>query len=396
MRSKKLITALLAGLMAVSAAGFFTGCAKPADTGETEAVEQVETESKNILERLSGKSTEELVDNDKFIKQFNESIKEGKKFTSGELFTDTMTGRMKASLDMVDISIGDEDVQIVDKGGTSSVEPLVIWSAKTIDPSANESEIAAAFEKVEATDTTQVVGNIKIESKSAGDKKTYTVSENEKTLAKSEDPKDKEKSIENKDKESEKTSDKEKDKDKEKDDNKNTSTSNNTNNNSNTNNTNKTNTSNTNTNTAPAQQTQPVEQPVEQPSAPAAPVHVHSFDIPIYQTVHHDATGHYQTVVTGQQWVVDQAAWDEEIKESVDICQVCGYTCPYGGAIDIHIRDEHNWQASYRTEVATTGYVHHDEVGHYVDITEDQWVQDSAAYDSQEIVGYQCSCGATQ
>ena len=43
---------------------------------------------------------------------------------------------------------------------------------------------------------------------------------------------------------------------------------------------------------------------------------------PVYQTVHHDAvthvvhhdaTGHYETVVTGQQWVQDSAAWDETV-----------------------------------------------------------------------------------
>jgi len=30
-------------------------------------------------------------------------------------------------------------------------------------------------------------------------------------------------------------------------------------------------------------------------------------------TVHHDATGHYETVVTGQQWVQDSAAYDETV-----------------------------------------------------------------------------------
>lgn len=31
------------------------------------------------------------------------------------------------------------------------------------------------------------------------------------------------------------------------------------------------------------------------------------------KTIHHDATGHYETVVTGQQWVQDSAAWDETV-----------------------------------------------------------------------------------
>lgn len=43
---------------------------------------------------------------------------------------------------------------------------------------------------------------------------------------------------------------------------------------------------------------------------------------PVYQTVHHDAvthvvhhdaTGHYETVVTGQQWIQDRAAYDETV-----------------------------------------------------------------------------------
>ena len=33
----------------------------------------------------------------------------------------------------------------------------------------------------------------------------------------------------------------------------------------------------------------------------------------VTHTVHHDATGHYETVVTGQQWVQDSAAYDETV-----------------------------------------------------------------------------------
>lgn len=32
----------------------------------------------------------------------------------------------------------------------------------------------------------------------------------------------------------------------------------------------------------------------------------------VTHVVHHDATGHYETIVTGQQWVQDSAAWDEQ------------------------------------------------------------------------------------
>ncbi len=33
----------------------------------------------------------------------------------------------------------------------------------------------------------------------------------------------------------------------------------------------------------------------------------------VTRVVHHEATGHYETVVTGQQWVQDSAAWDETV-----------------------------------------------------------------------------------
>lgn len=33
----------------------------------------------------------------------------------------------------------------------------------------------------------------------------------------------------------------------------------------------------------------------------------------VTHVVHHDATGHYEPVVTGQQWVQDSAAWDEKV-----------------------------------------------------------------------------------
>lgn len=42
--------------------------------------------------------------------------------------------------------------------------------------------------------------------------------------------------------------------------------------------------------------------------------YVHSVYHPaVTHTVHHDATGHYETVVTGQQWVQDSAAYDETV-----------------------------------------------------------------------------------
>lgn len=44
-----------------------------------------------------------------------------------------------------------------------------------------------------------------------------------------------------------------------------------------------------------------------------APKYVTVHHDAVTHVVHHDATGHYETVVTGQQWVQDSAAWDETV-----------------------------------------------------------------------------------
>lgn len=105
--------------------------------------------------------------------------------------------------------------------------------------------------------------------------------------------------------------------------------------------------------------------------------HHHSWQ-PVYKTVHHDEKGHYETVVV-------QAAWDEEILRYTDVCNVCGYQ---GSNVADHIWDAHDGAGSYHNEGFPTGeYIHHDEV------TEQQWVVDTPAYDEQVIAGYKCSCG---
>lgn len=102
------------------------------------------------------------------------------------------------------------------------------------------------------------------------------------------------------------------------------------------------------------------------------------------RTVHHDATGHYETVVTGQQWVQDSAAWDEQVVTgSVVVCR-CGQSfssydewynhMSYSSDITSH--------GAYHTE-PTYSTVHHDATGHYENVTSQQWVQDSAAWDEQ-------------
>lgn len=105
--------------------------------------------------------------------------------------------------------------------------------------------------------------------------------------------------------------------------------------------------------------------------------HQHSWQ-PTYKTVHHDEKGHYETVVV-------QAAWDEPEMYYTNVCNVCGYQ---GYDADDHILLVHNGAGSYHNEGFPTGNtIHHDEV------TEQQWVVDTPAYDEQVIAGYKCSCG---
>lgn len=104
-------------------------------------------------------------------------------------------------------------------------------------------------------------------------------------------------------------------------------------------------------------------------------------------TVHHDATGHYETVVTGQQWVQDSVAWDEQVYAgTITVCNGCGqefksqsdwwnHAMTYLGKGD----DSHGSNHSY--DYYNT--VHHEATGHYENVTSQQWVQDSAAWDEQ-------------
>lgn len=129
-------------------------------------------------------------------------------------------------------------------------------------------------------------------------------------------------------------------------------------------------------------------EPASAPAAPAPapapepkqPAHVHSYDIPVYETE--------------QVYVVDQEAWTETVSEPVydvverSICSVCGADVtgnPAGHAKDHAMAGEggghySDWQ---QVQVGTNTYtVSHPEQGHY---------------ESRSVVsGYQCSCGATQ
>lgn len=108
--------------------------------------------------------------------------------------------------------------------------------------------------------------------------------------------------------------------------------------------------------------------------------HQHSWT-PVYTTVHHEESGHYETVTI-------QAAYDEQEMMWIAICNVCGYS---GTDVPEHIVWDHNNEGSYHSEQVPTGNViHHDAV------TEQKWVVDSPAYDEQVISHYVCSCGQTR
>ena len=114
-----------------------------------------------------------------------------------------------------------------------------------------------------------------------------------------------------------------------------------------------------------------------------------------YETVHHEAE--YTT-----QWVVDQAAWDEQVpryeSQIHNICDVCGADLTLNGESPSAHGKQHAMAgegAGHHTEVVQilVGYdtVHHPEVGH----NEQVLVKD--AWDEQVLSGYTCSkCGQTK
>lgn len=94
-------------------------------------------------------------------------------------------------------------------------------------------------------------------------------------------------------------------------------------------------------------------------------------------------TGHYETVVTGQKWVVDSNAYDEQvIDRTVVVCR-CG----------IEFSSEAEWSSHMgllwqQGDTSHGGYypktyfttIHHDATGHYENVTEQKWVQDTETH----------------
>lgn len=117
-----------------------------------------------------------------------------------------------------------------------------------------------------------------------------------------------------------------------------------------------TNTSTT-TNTTPSTNTTPT-QPAPQP---------------IYQTIHHDEVGHWETQVI-------QEAWDEPTYE---IKIIGNNTGKYYSSVDeFGEYGVDNGDYGYHTAQVQTGTIHHDAV------TQQVWVVDQYAWDETVIVGY--------
>lgn len=101
------------------------------------------------------------------------------------------------------------------------------------------------------------------------------------------------------------------------------------------------------------------------PSAPAPQ--------PIYQTVHHDEVGHWETQVIAE-------AWDEPIYERKVIGNQSGHI--YESAIDFGENADLYGDGSYHVGDVQVGTTHHDAV------TQQVWVVDQYAWDETIIVGY--------
>lgn len=101
-------------------------------------------------------------------------------------------------------------------------------------------------------------------------------------------------------------------------------------------------------------------------TTPAAPA-----PQPIYQTIHHEAVGHWETQVISE-------AWDQQIYERKIIGNQTGTIYP---SVDAFIENT-NGDGSYHVGDVQVGTTHHEAV------TQEVWVVDQEAWDQIVIVGY--------
>lgn len=97
------------------------------------------------------------------------------------------------------------------------------------------------------------------------------------------------------------------------------------------------------------------------------------------KTVHHEAEGHYVTKII-------QEAYDEPVYENRVFCNVC-----HEDVTTNKREHEQIHSAGYSFSPVLKETIHHEAV------TEQEWVEDKAAYDETVVTGHICSeCGSTQ
>lgn len=106
---------------------------------------------------------------------------------------------------------------------------------------------------------------------------------------------------------------------------------------------------------------------VEQPSAQKEKK-------PVYQTVHYEATGHWETQIISE-------AWDDDQYEFKVVGIQSGHI--YDSVADFGRNGDLYGDDNYSSEQVKVGTVHHDAV------TTQVWVEDSPAHDEQVLVGWE-------
>ena len=113
--------------------------------------------------------------------------------------------------------------------------------------------------------------------------------------------------------------------------------------------------------------------------SPAPTPHVHNWQ-PVYEVIHTEAQGHYETIII-------EDGWDEVQYGTGYICSVCGAGFSDPGSAASHLA-EHDYEGSYYQSTVQIGTVHHDAV------TEQQWVIDKGEETESVLTGYRCQeCG---
>jgi hypothetical protein len=95
---------------------------------------------------------------------------------------------------------------------------------------------------------------------------------------------------------------------------------------------------------------------------------------PIYQTVHYDATGHWETQIISESWDDDQYEFKVVGIQSGHI---------YDSVADFGRNGDLYGDDNYASRQVKVGTVHHDAV------TTQVWVEDSPAHDEQVLVGWE-------